>query len=138
MPDPLFRKIDCLRLPVADLDAARAFYRDALGHQLHWRTATAAGLRMPESDAELVLHTEGTPTDTDLLVDDAAAAAARIVAAGGRLLHGPFDIAIGKCAVLVDPWGNALVVLDMSKGPHITDEHGNVIEGARKVVAEEL
>jgi hypothetical protein len=32
--NPLFRKIDCLRLPVSDVDAALAFYRDALGHGL--------------------------------------------------------------------------------------------------------
>ena len=40
-PDALFRKIDCLQIPVSDLDAALAFYRDRLGHALKWRTADA-------------------------------------------------------------------------------------------------
>ena len=52
----LFRKVDCHSIPVADLDAALAFYRDGLGHALIWRDDSAAGLRLPDSDAELVLH----------------------------------------------------------------------------------
>jgi hypothetical protein len=38
--------------------AALAFYLDGLGHELIWRDYSAAGLRLPDSDAELVLHTE--------------------------------------------------------------------------------
>jgi len=34
---------------------------------------------------------------------------------GGTVVAGPFDIKIGRCAVLHDPWGNELVVLDGSK-----------------------
>ena len=127
---PLFRRVDCIRLPVADLEAALAFYRDALGHELNWRTPTSAGLRMPDSDAEIVLHTEGHPPETDLLVDSADAAAAAIVAAGGSVVQEPFDIAIGRCAVVCDPFGNVLVVLDMSKGALRTDALGNVINEA--------
>lgn len=52
---PLFQKIDCVRLHVADLDEALAFYRDRLGHELVWRTDRVAGLRMPDTDAEIVL-----------------------------------------------------------------------------------
>ncbi len=129
MPDdePLFRKVDCLRLPVADLDAGLAFYRDALGHALNWRSATAAGLRMPATDAELVIHTEGHPPEVDLLVDAVAPAVERFVAAGGSVVQGPFPIAIGLCAVVTDPWGNPLVLLDMSNGALEADADGNVI-----------
>ena len=129
MPDtsPLFRKVDCVRMPVANLEAALAFYRDALGHELNWRTATSAGLRTPDSDAEIVIHTEGNPPEVDLLVDSVEAAATRFVAAGGRIVTGPFDIAIGRCAVVADPWGNVLVMLDMTKGKLVTDTDGNVI-----------
>jgi len=59
MGEPLFRRVDCLRIAVPDLAAALAFYRDGLGHELIWRSSTAAGLRLPESSAEIVLHTEG-------------------------------------------------------------------------------
>ena len=127
MSDPLFRKVDCLSLPVPDLDAALDFYRDRLGHELIWRTPEAAGLRLPESDAELVLHTEHRPAETDLLVRSVPAAAERFRAAGGAVVHGPFDIRVGRCVVVEDPWGNRLVLLDLSRGPLRTDEKGNVI-----------
>lgn len=123
---PLFRKIDCLRVPVPDLDAGLAFYRDRLGHELNWRTATSAGLRMPLTDAELVIQTEHDWSETDLLVASADEAAATIVAAGGRVVQPPFDIPIGRCVVVEDPWGNSLVLLDLSRGTFVTDESGQV------------
>ena len=67
----LIRKVDCVRLYVPDLEAGFAFYRDRLGHELIWRTDTAAGLRLPESDAELVLQTEEQRQEVDFLVDSA-------------------------------------------------------------------
>ena len=126
-PPPPIRKIDCVRLSVPDLDAGLAFYRDQLGHSLNWRTATAAGLRLPESDAEIVLQTERPGVETDFLVDSADAAAERFVSVGGRLLTPPFDIQIGRCAVVADPWGNVFVLLYMSKGRLVTDAEGNVV-----------
>jgi predicted enzyme related to lactoylglutathione lyase len=128
MPDePLFREIDCLRLPVRDLEDGLAFYRDHLGHELIWRTETSAGLRLSRDNAELVIHTDGTPPEVDLKVDSADAAAAAFVEAGGRMVQQPFDIRIGRCAVVEDPWGNVLVLLDMSKGRLVTDDSGNVV-----------
>ena len=125
--EPLIRKIDCVRFYVPDLDEGLAFYRDQLGHQLVWRTDTAVGLRMPDSDAEIVLQTERDEPETDLKVDSADAAAARIVAAGGKVIMPPFDIQIGRCVVVEDPWGNKMVMLDYSKGLLVTDDSGNVI-----------
>ncbi len=122
---PLIRKVDSLQLRVSDIDAALAFYRDRLGHALVWRTETAAGLAMAESDAELVIQSE-RETELDLLVESADAAAERFVEAGGRLVAGPFDIQIGRAAVVEDPWGNRLVLLDMSKGRLVTDADGNI------------
>jgi lactoylglutathione lyase len=126
-PEPLIRKVDCLRIPVPDLESGLTFYRDRLGHQLIWHTATAAGLRMPETDAELVIHTEGEGGEVDLLVASADAAAEVVVQAGGSVVEQPFDIQIGRCAVVQDPWGNRLVFLDMSKGPLATDAEGRVV-----------
>jgi len=42
----------------------------------------------------------------------------------------PFDIQIGRCAVVQDSWGNQLVLLDAGKGLLITDAEGNVIGNA--------
>ena len=127
---PLFQKIDCIRLHVSDLEAALAFYRDRLGHQLVWRSDRAVGLRMPDTDAEIVLHTEERGQEIDLKVESVEAAAARFVAAGGTILVPPFDIQIGRCVVVADPWDNPLVLLDTSKGLLITDEAGNIIGNA--------
>jgi predicted enzyme related to lactoylglutathione lyase len=35
----------------------------------------------------------------------------------GHVIREPFEIAIGWCAVLADPFGNAVGILDMSTGP---------------------
>ncbi|MCB0053169.1 MAG: hypothetical protein KDE24_26910, partial [Caldilinea sp.] len=65
--------------------------------------------------------------EVDLLVASADAAAERFVAAGGTLVAPVFDIQIGRCAVVRDPWGTVLVLLDMSKGALVTDEAGRVL-----------
>lgn len=127
---PLFRKVDCLFLPVADLDTGLAFYRDALGHALSWRTETQAGLRMPDTDTELVLQVERPEPEVDLLVASVEQAVARMVEAGGRIVTPPFDIRVGRCAVVEDPWGNRLTLLDLSKGIFVTDTEGNVTGNA--------
>ncbi len=47
--------------------------------------------------------------------------------AGGSVLVAPFEIQIGWCVVVRDPWGTPLVLLDASKGLLITDDDGNVV-----------
>lgn len=122
---PLFRKVDCLALRVTQLDDALAFY-GKLGHEVIWRTSTAAGLRLPDSEAELVLQTERPGPETDLTVQAVEPAVERFVAAGGRVVVEPFDITIGRCAVVADPWDNELVLLDNRNGRLLMDADGNV------------
>jgi lactoylglutathione lyase len=112
---PLLRKLDCVRLPVDDLDQAIAYY-GRLGHELVWRRPTQAGLRLPDTDAELVLQTEDPNPEIDFLVADADAAAGVFATAGGRVVHGPFAIEVGRCVVVEDPWNNRLVLLDLRRG----------------------
>jgi predicted enzyme related to lactoylglutathione lyase len=122
---PLFREVDAVVVHVADLDDGLAFYRDKLGHELRWHSDTQAGLAMRDSDSELVIQTDRR-SETDLLVDSAEEAAARFVEAGGNIVAGPFDIPVGRCVVVSDPWENVLVLLDLSKGTYTTDETGRV------------
>jgi predicted enzyme related to lactoylglutathione lyase len=121
------RKVDAVTIRVPDLDAGLAFYRDALGHELIWRNDELgqAGLRLPEAETEIVLATalEYAPS---WLVDSADDAAEEIASRGGRLVGAPFDIPVGRCAVVEDPFGNPLVVLDLSKGLYVTDDRGTV------------
>ncbi len=129
-PPPLIRQVDCIQIPVPDLEDALAFYRDRLDHELIWRTETAAGLKLPECEAEIVLQTERPQLEPNLKVDSADAAASLFVKAGGSVVVAPFDIRIGRCAVVQDPFGNRLVLLDASKGLLTTNDHGNVTGNA--------
>jgi hypothetical protein len=38
----------------------------------------------------------------------------------------PFDIPAGRVAIVADPSGNTLVLVDLSKGRYVTDDSGNV------------
>jgi predicted enzyme related to lactoylglutathione lyase len=118
MGTALLRAVDCVQVPVRDLDEAIAFYRDSLGQPLVWRSEEAAGFALPDQPgAELVVQRMRPEPEADLLVLDVPAAVDRWVAAGGTVEVAPFDIAIGRCAVVRDPFGNRLVVVDMSRGP---------------------
>ena len=125
--DGLLRKIDAVTVPVPDLDRGLLFYRDALGHDLLWRDDSRgqAGLRMPDSDTEIVL-TLREGYEPDWLVESAAEAAQVVVQAGGRIVSGPFDIPVGSVVVVADPFGNVLVLVDLSKGRYTTDADGDV------------
>ncbi|HEX9389055.1 MAG TPA: hypothetical protein VF918_22210, partial [Anaerolineales bacterium] len=74
--------------------------------------------------------------EVDLLVDSADAATELIEQAGGRVIVPPFDIQIGRCVVVEDPWGNPLVLLDTSKGLLKTDADGNVIGNVSSYLSE--
>jgi predicted enzyme related to lactoylglutathione lyase len=124
---PLLHAIDAFTVPVPDLDAGLRFYRDRLGHELRWRNDEVgqAGLRLPGSDTELVLTTR-LGYEPNWLVDSAERAAEMVQDAGGQVLTEPFDIPVGRVAVVADPFGNTLVLLDLSKGRYETDDCGNV------------
>jgi len=127
MTEPLIQKVDCVRLYVADLDSGLSFYRVQLGLEFIWRTKYAIGLKMPNDITEIVLHTEKKRPEIDLNVKSADDAAVQIEEAGGKIVVPPFDIQIGRCVVVNDPWGNELVMLDTTKGLLKTDSEGNVV-----------
>lgn len=62
-----------------------------------------------------------------LKVQSADDAARRFEKSGGKVVVPPFDIQIGRCVVVHDPWGNELVLLDTTKGILVTDNEGYVI-----------
>jgi predicted enzyme related to lactoylglutathione lyase len=125
--EPLLQHVDAVTVPVPDLDRGLAFYRDVLGHQLIWRSEAAgqAGLRTPGSGTEIVLTTRQS-YEPDWKVASADAAATTFAAHGGKVLVEPADIPIGRLAVVEDPFGNRLVLLDSTKGTYDTDESGAV------------
>jgi predicted enzyme related to lactoylglutathione lyase len=132
LTNPLLQKVDAVTVPVPDLDAGLRFYRDRLGHQLRWRNEEigAAGLALPGSDSEIVLTTR-LRYEPNWLVASADQAAAAVAAAGGRIIAEPEDIPVGRVAVVEDPFGNVLVLLDLSRGRYVTDDSGTVTGVAR-------
>jgi catechol 2,3-dioxygenase-like lactoylglutathione lyase family enzyme len=114
-PVPLLRAVDAVVLRVPSLEEGLAFYHDALGHELLWRTETMVALGFADSETELVLALDTGP-ETDLLVSSVEDAVARITEAGGTLEAGPDDIAVGKVAVVTDPFGNRLTLVDLTNG----------------------
>lgn len=117
-----FRRVDAVTVPVPDLDAGLRFYRDALGHCLLWRNDAVgqAGLAVSGGDTELVLTTQ-LGYEPNWLVDDVADCVSLIAGGGGAVVVAPFDIAVGRAAVVSDPFGNRLVVVDLSKGRYQPD-----------------
>lgn len=116
----MFKRIACVMIRVNDVPEAVNFYSDVFGLKPVWRDEQTrqAGLLFQDSDAEVVLH-----NDPDIpghmtvcyLVDDAITAVRRYVEQGCTVLTEPFDIRMGKCAVIQDPFGIRLCILDRSK-----------------------
>jgi catechol 2,3-dioxygenase-like lactoylglutathione lyase family enzyme len=122
----VLRAVDCVHLVVPDLESGLAFYRDRLGHDVVWRAAGAAGLRLPGSAAEIVLSVVHDAPQVDFLVESVPDAVAEMTAAGATVVAGPLDIPVGRVAVVADPFGNHLSVLDLSKGRYTTGDDGTV------------
>jgi predicted enzyme related to lactoylglutathione lyase len=123
----IIKKVDCIRLYVADLESGLSFYKDKLGLALLWRSEDEAGLGLADDVTEIVLHTEPKKPEIDLKVDQVDEATALIEEAGGKIVAGPFEIKIGQCVVISDPWNNELILLDSSKGLLATNTEGHVI-----------
>ncbi len=125
---PLLRLVDAVTIPVPDLEEGLRFYRDQLGHQLLWRNDSIgqAGLLLPDSTTEIVLSTEVGYAPT-WLVPSLAEALDRITAAGGRVVDQPRTIPVGRLAVVADPFGNRLVLIDLSEGRYVTNAAQEVI-----------
>ena len=102
--EPLLRRVDSIQLHVPDIDAGLAYYRDRFGLTLAWRSDSAAALSLPDTDSELVLQTDRAGVEVDLVVASADRAANFVARHGGRVVVGPFDIPIGRCCVVDDPW----------------------------------
>ena len=127
MTHPLLRMVDAVTFRVPDLDSGIAFYVGRLGHTLNWRNDDigSAGLALPDSDTEIVLTTEHG-YEPNWLVESADDAVRAVEEAGGSVLAAPFDIPVGRVAVVADPFGNVLALIDLSKGRYATDDEGNV------------
>jgi predicted enzyme related to lactoylglutathione lyase len=122
----MLKKIDCVLIRVNDVGEAVNFYSEVFGLKPVWQDDQwqQAGLVFPESDAEIVLHCDPLipgQVEVHYLVDDVIAATQKYVEKGCTIITEPFDIRIGKCVVIQDPFGTRLCILDMSKAAVVPD-----------------
>ena len=119
----ILRKVDAVTVGVPDLDTGLHFYVDVLGHRMKWRNdgIGQAGLELPDGDSEIVLTTEHG-YKPNWLVESVEVFRSN----GGQVIAEPFDTPVGRLGVVLDPFGNALVLLDMSKGTYTNNETGGV------------
>jgi len=127
----LFQDVDCVHLRVTSLEEGLEFYRAKLGLKLLWQTDMACGLGTESGSTEIVLSAEDLVM-VDMKVKDVEQALKTFLAAGGKVEDGPFDIDIGKCAVVADPFDNRYCILDDTNGTYDTNEDGSVSGVSKK------
>ena len=111
------KKIDAVLHRVGDIDEAIQFYLDVLGLRLGWRDESMAGLLFPGNDSELVLHIDDSLPNPNISfqVEDVDDFVEEYREKGYNVLVEPFNIRCGMCAVLSDPYGNGIEVMDLTK-----------------------
>ncbi len=129
---PLFQYVDCIRLSVPDLEKGLEFYRDKLGHKVLWRMGNFVALQMPETQTEILLHTEPRAPEIYMKVTSVIEAVEKIKSAGGKVIFPPHEIEVGLRAMVADPFGNEYTVIDTSKGLLVTDAEGKVTGTAKQ------
>jgi len=115
----MFKKIDCVMIRVDDVAAGEKFYSEVFGLKTLWREAGSVGMALPETNAEIVLHNNAAiphKVEVHYLVDNVVAAVKYYAENGCRVLAPPFDVLIGKCAVIRDPFDTTICLLDLTSG----------------------
>jgi lactoylglutathione lyase len=115
----MLRKIDCLMIRVEDIEVSATYYAKVFGLRPKWSGEGAIGLVFPDTDAEIVLHRETTfPHQLKPITQSMMSLLPWLIMwrRGAKILVAPFDITIGKCAVIRDPFGTRLCILDNTKG----------------------
>ncbi|CAN7592210.1 VOC family protein [Terrabacter sp. LjRoot27] len=122
---PVLRSVDAITVPVPGLDEGLAFYRDRLGHQVVWRNDAVgqAGLALPDSRVELVLSTRQR-MEPNWLVESIDTAVHDLVEAGASVAAEPATIPVGRVAVVIDPFGNPLVLVELTRGYGTATDRG--------------
>jgi len=98
----------------ADIDRLRTFYEEGLGVRAGEQSGNWVPFALPA--ATFALHGANPDADFGLValsfsVDDIDAAVARFEAAGAKVLRGVADEAFGRRAVLEDPDGRTIEIV---------------------------
>ncbi len=116
-PQPRHHCLDYVELTVTDLDAAKAFYTQAFGWRFVGYGPEYAGIASPTDDGTevggLLVGPEPRPNGGPFVLlysEDLDETQRAIVAAGGRIVQGPYAFPGGRRLHFADPSGNELGV----------------------------
>ena len=112
-------KIDSIMLYVSDLEKAAKFCENALGLRRVWTDKEQGMIDFvfPEGDSEIVIHNDSTMPNPSFsfLVKNVEQFCGEYQKKGHRVVQEPFDVRCGKFAVIADPDGNELPIIDLTK-----------------------
>ena len=113
------QKIDNIMYFVSDLKRAEEFYSSVLGLKKVWHDTEAqmTGFVFEHSDSEIVIHTNPDipKFDFSYLVEDVVAFCIEAETNGATITVKPIEVRSGKYAVVSDPDGNAIPIIDLTK-----------------------
>ena len=116
---PGLRKIDSVMVRVTDLEASAKFYEEVMGLRRAWTGAEnkMIGFLFPGNDSELVIHNGPGPDSPpySFSVEDVVEFCERFREQGYAVLMEPFEVRCGMYAVLADPDGNRINIIDLKK-----------------------
>ena len=119
MPTPALRKVDSIMYKVKDLAISEAFYTDVMGMTKVWEDADQGmmGFLLKDSDSEIVLHTRDDlpPFSYNYLVDNVKQFCDEHRRKDYKIAFGPIKVRSGSYAVLVDPDGNRIPIIDLTE-----------------------
>ena len=116
----MFRSLDFVYVPTADVDAAARRYVEGLGAKMVWKVrgmdTVVACLRVSDEGPSILLsgHLEGENPILIYRVDDYQAAVAALRASGADELH-ELEIPHGPCASFRAAGGQRLAVYELTR-----------------------
>jgi lactoylglutathione lyase len=118
----MFGKLGLVMIVVREMERSVAFYRDVLGlklliHQENWSQLDAGNVLIglhPEGDEVKVSPTTGM--SIAIYVDDMDKAVAEIRSRFGKIALGPRRDPFGRWALVRDPDGYCLQIVEMARG----------------------
>ena len=111
-------KVDNIMYRVKDLAEGEQFYAEVLGLKKVWedKERKMIGFQLEQSDAEIVIHNDPNIPDFTFsyLVENVEEFIKEKQGQGLQLTFGPINVRTGKYALLEDPDGNQIPIIDLT------------------------
>ena len=119
MAPPVLRKVDSMMYKVKDMAVSEAFYTEVMVLTKVWEDADQGmmGFLLKDSDSEIVLHTRDDlpPFSYNYLVDNVQKFCDEHRRKDYKIAFGPIKVRSGSYAVLFDPDGNRIPIIDLTE-----------------------